>query len=236
MSNWRRRPPRRRIRAADRGRPAAQRPGPSLPPMPDAPPPASKPVKPLPPELVDRFLPAIRQGDFESVQALVDGEEASSTRPRSAPADRPSRSPPTWSCGTARTPPASPHFLIEKGATTDVFTVRPRRTQGSRRLTLDSLARSCSTPRTEQGLTPAPGAALVPGRQPRVRRGSRPAHRRRAEVDLWDRLHVRPPRRRRGSARGRPRAAPIALVGATPSTGPPARGGTPTIPSRSPSC
>jgi ankyrin repeat protein len=155
-----------------------------MPAMPDRAPPPTRAEKALDPELVARFLSAIRQSDFEAVQALVDREDAlvNAKDPKTArPAVQVAADLVMWRRQDAT---RIAHFLIESGARTDIFT--SARAGHADHVAYTLLRAPKLLDATDaQGFTPLQRAALVPGASPECEEVADMLMQAGARIDLW---------------------------------------------------
>jgi ankyrin repeat protein/DNA-directed RNA polymerase specialized sigma24 family protein len=162
----------------------AQRPAPVMPSMPEKAPPPARPEKPLDPDLVARFVRAIRQSDFDAVEALASQEEAlvNARDPKTG------RSVVTIAADGVmwRRQDATriAHYLIENGAAANIFT-SARAGHRDHVAYMLNLAPGLLDSTDKEGLTPLQRAALVPGASPECEEVADLLIRAGATIDVW---------------------------------------------------
>jgi RNA polymerase sigma factor (sigma-70 family) len=156
----------------------------NLPPVGDKQLPAIKPIKPVDPALAARFVQAIRQSDFDAVQAMIDNDEdlVNAVDPRSGRAAvEIAADLVLWRRQDAT---RIAHFLIENGAATGIHT--SARAGHTRHVALMlALRPDLLNAKDEQGLTPLQRAALVPGASPEAEEVAELLMEVGATVDVW---------------------------------------------------
>jgi ankyrin repeat protein len=152
--------------------------------MPEKAPPPTRPERPLDPQLVAQFLRAIRQSDFDTVQAMADQEPdlVNAKDPKTGrTAVMIAADLVMWRHQDAT---RIAHYLIENGAATTIFTSARA---GHRDHVAYSLnfAPQLLDARDKHGLTPLQRAALVPGASPECEEVVDLLIQAGATIDIW---------------------------------------------------